>query len=509
MSEIKFYIDSLYTRFEADDKDIVAQIKSLCSAYKPGHKYSKAFKTGMWDGKEYLIKKNVYIPTGLVGYVSRELKLFDDSIRIKYVWKLGIKPNLKLTIEEDLISGITLRDYQIACAEKLIAAGRGVAELATNAGKTAIFAAMIKKMNVNSLVIVRSIDLLYQIADNLSEYVGTSVGIIGDGEQNIGDFVTVATIQTLHKRKKHLATFLKKVELLVVDECHHLSSDTYMEVLFSIPCKHRYGFSGTPMSRTVLNDLKLIAHTGDIIYKVTNANLIEWGYSSQPIIHMHKVGARVKESWGLNYQTAYDKYIVNNKQRNRLIANICTELNGVTLVVVTRVEHCHILASMIQNSVFATGNDDANTRKSLLHRMQNEEGNLVVIATNIFDEGVDVSNISNIVLAAGGKSRINLLQRIGRGLRLNSAAGNVIHVHDFIDAANRHLQNHTDSRTSVYIEQGFKVHYHDSPEDLSSIGDILHKRGYKTNRKIRIDPSKTVAKVRKIPTTITKRKNTT
>jgi superfamily II DNA or RNA helicase len=67
----------------------------------------------------------------------------------------------------------------------------------------------------------------------------------------------------------------------------------------------------------------------------------------------------------------------------------------------------------------------------------------VLIATTIFDEGVDVSGINCLFLAAGGKSMRQLLQRIGRGLRKKSD-GSCIEVYDdVLDYHNEHLTRHT------------------------------------------------------------------
>lgn len=482
---LNFYIDSLYTKFLADDDSEHRELYNLCSAYVPGYQYSRQFKMKVWDGRQSLIYKKAYIPTGIVGYVVRNLR--EKGFECKVYWKKGVRPDNNITVSETTLNGIILRDYQVACANKLLSSGRGVAEMATNSGKTAVFAAIIKASGLKSLIVVRSIDLLHQLRETVSNYIGSDVGIIGDGEQDyVGKNVIVATIQTLHKQQKKFKLLFKSIELLVVDECHHLSSDTYMQVLFSIPAKFRYGFSGTPLSYTVLLDLKLMSQTGDILYTVTNAYLIEHGYSSQPIIHMHSASKRTKDSWMVPYQTAYKLFIVENEKRNKLIRSICKSSSGVTLVIVQRLDHCSTLAELIEHSTFITGSDDSIERKNLLQRMKTESGDLVVIATNIFDEGLDVSNISNIVLAAGGKSRKNVLQRIGRGLRRNDRGDNVVHIHDFHDDANKHLKRHSEERLSVYIEQGFKVQDERTP--ISSISNILKSRNKKSNRERRSNP---------------------
>jgi superfamily II DNA or RNA helicase len=80
----------------------------------------------------------------------------------------------------------------------------------------------------------------------------------------------------------------------------------------------------------------------------------------------------------------------------------------------------------------------------------------VLIATTIFDEGVDVSGINCLFLAGGGKSMRQLLQRIGRGLR-KKADGSGIEVYDVLDYHNEHLARHTLERYKVYKSEGFDI----------------------------------------------------
>jgi superfamily II DNA or RNA helicase len=81
----------------------------------------------------------------------------------------------------------------------------------------------------------------------------------------------------------------------------------------------------------------------------------------------------------------------------------------------------------------------------------------ILIASTIIDEGVDMKSIGCMILAAGGKSLRQQLQRIGRGLRLNGIDGNSVMVFDFFDATNKYLLEHSKQRIKIFKEEKFDV----------------------------------------------------
>lgn len=80
-----------------------------------------------------------------------------------------------------------------------------------------------------------------------------------------------------------------------------------------------------------------------------------------------------------------------------------------------------------------------------------------IIATNIFDEGIDVKEIDSVVLAAGNKSAPALFQRTGRAIR-KKAEENYAVIIDFIDRTHKKLLEHSSARYGIVTnEPGFVV----------------------------------------------------
>jgi len=241
---------------------------------------------------------------------------------------------------------------------------------------------------------------------------------------------------------------------VVVHNCHHVSSDQMLDVLCKVPGPHRFGFSGTPLKHAKLADMKLIGATGPVVVDVTNADLIDGGYSAVPRVMLHIIES--DNGWGDDYHTAYSG-MISNVQRNAIIARVASEhKDGLVLVLVTRIEHGELLRTMIPGSVFVHGSCTMEYRQGVLKTMRQEDAMGTVIATQIFDEGVDIPGVDVVVLAGGSKSHVKLLQRIGRGLRRKSGKNEVI-IHDFIDDINKHLLSHSESRVRIYGEEGFET----------------------------------------------------
>lgn len=252
----------------------------------------------------------------------------------------------------------------------------------------------------------------------------------------------------------------------IVHNCHHIAHNKSFDVLMDIPGWCRYGFSGTPIMRGNLNDLKLIAATGPVQVEVTNADLIDNGWSAVPTVYIHSISYKkldATEFYDTSYQYAYTEGIVGNTVRHNLACEIVESivLDGKSvLILVNRLAHGEALLEMLYDNhpdiqaIFVHGSSSVADRRAALDRLSSD--NICVIATPIFDEGVDVPALDAVVLAGGGKSQWKLLQRLGRGLR-RKEGDNVVQIHDFDDYFNKYLDRHCNERIRVYVREGFKT----------------------------------------------------
>lgn len=456
---------SLYLRAK-----ILEILANTMWGYPEGYRFMKKYKSGRWDGRISLFKRGKF-PTGLLSLAIEQLDKVVDSLEISYrVEKLYIPPvDIHMITVEKVLRGKhdTLRPYQKHAVRELGKAKRGIAHMATNAGKTFVMAALVNVIGGRTLIIVHTKELLYQIADVMYEHANLKVGLIGDGHLDTDADLIIATIQTLHNMTKDSAMFSEfaaEIDVLLIDETHHASAKTVYEIVMKIPANYRFGFSGTPLKHQKLADMQLMAATGEIIVHVSNEELIEAGYSAIPQITMYKMNGNRNN---LKYQQAYVELIVDNAARNGKIAEEAIEHakdGKVVLILVNRIDHQQLIASTVLTLqdyklgkiISVNGRHSTDTRRKVLDDMRAGHAG-IYIATNIFGEGVDIPSVDTLIIGGAGKSHIRLLQQVGRGMRQKQGKDNTVTIIDFVDRGNRYLENHSKKRREVYENEGFAV----------------------------------------------------
>lgn len=434
--------------------EYLGAIRSATSAKPAGYQHMPAYRNKSWDGFIRLYKNNRF-PSGLLLDVDKAVRALEHPMEIGIVSRdrpLDQYTDCYKPITPDMLAGITLRDYQVEAAKTLLQRARGVAKMATNSGKTEVMAAICKSYPGKVLILTTKRELMYQTSERISQRIGESVGYIGDSQRVDGCRVTVAMIQTLCKHD-NLGQEFHDIGCVMFDECHHVPANTAQKVLFSVPAWNRFGFSGTPLHNDNLEDMVLIGATGPVCVDITNADLIEAGVSAMPYVDMYVVTS--KTGFDDKWDNSYTKHIVNNEQRNMIIERVVKAGHAqAALILVDRLEHGRILQKSLPGSIFVHGSLPTEERRSVLDTLRRGEG-AVVIATPIFDEGVDVPSVDLLVLAAGGETHIRLLQRIGRGMRRKDS--NKLKVVDFVDDTNKYLLSHSQHRAELYEQEGFAV----------------------------------------------------
>lgn len=422
-----------------------------------GFQFSHKYKKGFWDGKTHLYSKNdKTFPAGLVGVVRKALEAWATKRGHTIDIEIVDSRNIKNPQENGYsLYGVTLRDYQLAGAKAMVDQRRGILKIATNGGKTITFISVMRHLGLPTLMLVPGKELLHQVYKEFKRFLPPSdVGIIGDGKWKPNKY-TVAIPNTLASRVKKknadAIEYLKGVDVICSDECHKVGASQFYNVLKACPAPYRYGLSGTPLDRTDGADLKLIAQTGEVVYEVSNKQLIDAGLSTDvEILFVTVVGpddiAHFRE-WSDVYELGIVKNNERNQQINRYAKEMHVEGRG-TLIIVNLIEHGELLTQLIPGSQFIHGGLPSATRTKILNDFRKGEIS-TMIATNILDEGVSIDNIDAIIMAAGGKSRIRTLQRLGRGLRTGGNSS-TLRIVDFIDSQHAILAKHSMKRFKDY-----------------------------------------------------------
>ena len=272
-----------------------------------------------------------------------------------------------------------------------------------------------------------------------------------------------------HERLR-LATIdiLAKFELVIVEEAHEVSSDSFYIVMAACRNAHyRMALTGTPfMKDDEEANMRLLASCGPVAIKITEKMLIDRGILARPFFkyinlpEVHKPKALYRST---PWQKAYEVGIVSNEYRNKAF---CAEILRArsyglnSMVLVQHKAHGELLKGMLQRAglkvEFIYGEDNQSARSVALAAL-GSGGLDVLIGSTILDVGVDVPSVGMIVLAGGGKAEVATRQRIGRGLREKKGGGpNVAFIVDAADDHNNHIKGHyLQRRGIVKSTQGF------------------------------------------------------
>ncbi|MBT3451184.1 DEAD/DEAH box helicase [archaeon] len=317
-----------------------------------------------------------------------------------------------------------LYDFQKSALKMLLIRNGGILQIPTGGGKTRVAISAIETLNRPTLVIVPTLDLVKQ------------------WEVQVDKDVVVKTYQSLKSK-----SFIQKFEFVIFDECHRVAAKTLQLIGLNLSEKAiTLGLSATPFMRDDDN-LKVESVLGPVVYKISLRELIKEGYLVDALVHYHHL--ETMDADFMDYPTTYNNYILNNHERNAKIVELVKEANGPVLILVKLIEHGtylkDILEMMEEDVVFLNG--------SVKDREEKMNHN-VIIATSIFDEGIDIPRLETLIIAGGAKSAIKTSQRIGRVLR-KFPNKKVAMVHDFADAT-KWLVKHYDERRAIY-EEDFEV----------------------------------------------------
>lgn len=433
-------IDDVYTTVKSASIQQRRQLSSTLAARPDGFMHMPKYKSGIWDGYISLYKSNRF-PTGLLDVVLFEFPdaILDDN-RHSCAYDYPV-----------LINRYELRQYQQEAVLAALESGNGTLKMATNSGKTLVAAALIKATGYRAIIIVPTRPLLMQTSDDLSLMLDMDIGRYGAGYRDYKP-VTVTTMQSMDTLIKN--NDLSGNKTMIVDECHHVKAGTLFDNVFNIPGRFRFAMSGTPLNYNLLSDLKLMAAAGDVVYSISNEDLIKADYSAMPIVRFIEINEPDYTGKKLRWADAYKLCITDNDRRNEIIAQIAYKeiYRGPVLIITNWVRHAKNI--YIPDSIMATGSDSKDELQDKLHIFGS--GKIpIMVCTPIFGEGVNIPDISTIILASGGKSHIQLLQRVGRGLR--KGISNELHAYDFLDLTNKFMIEHSNERYGIYKSEGFRM----------------------------------------------------
>lgn len=473
---------------ETDLEFILALDKHL-SFFVQGAEHSPQFRGYVnrsgdyikWDGFRKLLTPTLQFATGLIERVKDYYQTAGKTLDVvdkRTAKSVGQPRNILDNLAKH---GKFPYPYQLEILDIIDKYDRGIIKVATGGGKSLIAALIAAKLGKKTIIYVIGKDLLHQFHSFFSECFDEPIGIIGDGECQIHN-INIASIWTIgqaigmkkneilldseDKEKSvtkdkyiNILKMMKECKLHIIDECHMSACETIQQVFKKVNSEHVYGLSGSPW-RDDGADLLIESILGKYIVNIPASRLIKEGYLAQPIIKFRVVPPYPYEL-EKSYPSIYKKYVVENDVRNGLVLDAARAMVAKgyqTLVLFNSLKHGKILYDLFKEHMTCAlldGSNDRDERQQVKDDLQNHKIDCV-LASRIFDIGIDIPSLSGLVLACGGKSSVKALQRVGRVIRKYPGKKFAVII-DFADQA-IYLDNHSRARHRIYTsEEGFDV----------------------------------------------------
>ncbi len=396
---------------------------------------------------------------------------FDDVQTLLSDLKIGID------IRDERVTGSPLnvtfqgelRPGQQKAVDELLQHETGVLSATTAFGKTVVAAWLIAARGVNSLVLVHRRQLLDQWVERLATFLDVTekeIGRIGGGRKKATGRIDVAIIQSL-VRKGVVDDCIADYGHVIVDECHHLSAQSFELVARRAKAKFVTGLSAT-VNRKDGHHPIIFMQCGPVRYTVdAKSEAVARPFRHSVFVRptSFRPIAEADSDMRLQFQGLYRELIADN-DRNRIICDDvvqCLKEGRSPLVLTERKEHLIALEALLKPHVshivvLHGGTSAKESRETQEHLVAILEGEpRVLLATGRYiGEGFDDSRLDTLFLTLPVSWRGTIAQYVGRLHRLHDGKTEV-RVYDYADLNVPMLSRMFDRRCQGYEAVGYTV----------------------------------------------------
>jgi superfamily II DNA or RNA helicase len=471
--------NEVYLRLKNVEPSVAAELNDFFTFEVPGFKYMPTYRNKMWDGKIRLyniVTGEIYM--GLLPYIEEYLQKngedyeLEDGVRSERAvagsivrgFVRGLRPTLNG-------KRIEVRDYQIDAIAHAIATNRSLLISPTASGKSLVIYCLIRyyqMMELKTLILVPTTSLVEQMYKDFEDYGWNSETycqkIYQGHDKKVTKDVVISTWQSVHRMPRQ---YFRQFGVVFGDEAHLFKAKSLTGILTKLDtCRYRFGLTGT-LDGTQTHRLVLEGLFGKAKYVVTTKELMD--NKTLASLEIRCVVLDYKEEdkqivQGFGYQEELE-YIVTKGERNTFLCKLMGHCNGNTLVLFQFVEkHGKPLYDIIEDKYkdrkvfFVYGGVTTDTREEIREIVENEKDAIIVASYGTFSTGINIRNIHNIVFASPSKSKIRVLQSLGRGLRQIGGTKH-LRLYDIADDLSILKPNftlrHFHDRLNIYKEQKF------------------------------------------------------
>lgn len=346
---------------------------------------------------------------------------------------------------------------------------------ATGTGKSLLIYMLARYLPGPTLIVVPTKGLIAQATKDFQTYdptwdISKSIQIIKGGlEKKVSKPIVVSTWQSIYDLTED---WYYQFNQIIGDEAHEFTASSLIGLMEkAIDTPLRFGFTGT-IEDTKADKMLLEGVFGPIETLITTSEGIEKNILSPLKIEVIVFDYPDKERRKCphEYKGEMD-FICQHERRNQFIVDLAADLKGNTLILFQYVsKHGVKLFEKFQTEypdrqVYIVHGKIEDEDREIARIEMNEADNAVIAASyQTYQRGVNIPRLHNIIFAHPSKSKIRVIQSIGRGLR---KADDKTHatLYDLVDdfSTSRRINytfEHYHERAKYYLREGHTYTQH-------------------------------------------------
>lgn len=309
---------------------------------------------------------------------------------------------------------------------------------ATGTGKTFLSAFDVKRFKPKRLLFVVHRRNIAEAALRSFKYLipNVSMGIFsGNTKETDSDFI-FSTVQTIHKKEYREMFERNAFDYIIIDEVHRAGAQSYQDIVDYFKPKFLLGMSATPERSDDFDIYEMFDH--NIAYEIRLIQAMEYNL----LCPFHYYGITDMTIDGIEIDDKSEFNILTSELRVDYIIEKINEygysgdrIHG--LIFCSRKDECEKLSQLFNmrgyKTIALTGDSSEEMRQKAIDSLEsNDENSLDYIFTvDIFNEGIDIPKVNQVVMLRPTESAIVFVQQLGRGLRKNDSKEYVVII-DFI-----------------------------------------------------------------------------
>ena len=458
------------------ESSIAYELNEYFTFTVPGARFSPAYKNKMWDGKIrlfHLMRQTLYI--GLLEKVrqfaqERGYEVVLDNVNhfSEEVFSV-VEANQHI---KDIEVSLQPRDYQLDSFIHAVRKKRAVLVSPTASGKSLIIYLLTTYLiSKKVLIVVPTTGLVHQMASDFVDY-GCPPELIhkifSGQEKNTDSLITITTWQSIYQMP---ARWFDQFGCVIGDEAHTFKAKCLVSIMENLTkCEYRFGFTGT-LDGSQTNKLVLEGLFGPVKVVTTTSQLMEQNTVAQ--INIKAIVLSYPDQLRQMFANRKPKptykdemmFLLTKQTRSLFIARLVASLEKNTLLLFNNIDHGKMLQQMIQVEVpdrevfFVYGGVEGEEREEIRKYVEMHNNVVIVASYKTFATGTNIKNLHNVVFGSPSKSRIRVLQSIGRGLRTSSEKTEAV-LYDIADdlswkSFRNHTIKHFAERVQMYNQEKF------------------------------------------------------